>query len=264
MGMNQSQEDSNSDHISNNTLDDKDKIDFIEILKLISNFSKGSKLSIPFDIILEIFDWVDYWPSTIARNSIRNFGCDNQSEVYLSLDILPILRVEVNKSILLPFVPYKVHVSLSSKDQGWSSYPREYGKRSSHTWGDLTFNEKGSGQILNGKKYFVYRNIHAGRNWENFHIVFDEKSQLVKDLNSIYIEKYSDKDLYSFTLMIQLWIYSLYPQWRNMVDWATIQIFWKVNNDLISSNFAFDNLIRKIDGDFQDTLSQITELKEEL
>jgi len=112
-------------------------------------------------------------------------------------------------------MPTTITISIDSKDQGWSSYPEEHGQRTSHTWGELSLNNNVS------TRYFLYRNIHAGRNFEKQVIVFNASSPLINEINELM----STDDCISINLHSR----SQYPGWVNYIKEAHFEIQFDIN-----------------------------------
>jgi hypothetical protein len=128
-------------------------IDLADVLILLANFN-SSRVPIPVHFVAEILNYAGILPQLAASRSNRFTSPNNCNMSYLRLNLPRSAYIQ----------PTCIYIYVNSKDQGWSSYPEERGKRSSHTWGEL--------QLLNNpaQRFEVFRNIHAGKDFE-YHAV---------------------------------------------------------------------------------------------
>ena len=116
------------------------------------------------------------------------------------------------------FMPIKVRVVVTSRDQGWSSYPGEHGTRSSHTWGVLRLlPPTGDAELASVE---AYRNIHAGAAWEEHTRELDLSSDLLRELRACVIARREA------THKLQLRLSARYPGWVNRTNAARIEVVW--------------------------------------
>ena len=105
-----------------------------------------------------------------------------------------------------------VNFEVESKDQGWSSYPEDHGKRNSNTWLEASLSE------LSTTRYHLFTNIHAGQAFEYQEKQCDRQSDLVKDLVGLMDRREG------FPLTIRMHARSCYPGWTISIRRAVIEI----------------------------------------
>lgn len=126
---------------------------------------------IPFDILYDIFFQYGDCTSVVKVSDDRHLSVRDGDRIYLA--------PQFNRSnIMRLFCPMQISTKNVSKDQGWSSYPNEHGKRTSNTWGCLSISTVPDFAVE------VYRNIHAGRQWEDIHTSFSQDSEVVNKLDT--------------------------------------------------------------------------------
>ena len=123
--------------------------DLADVLILLANLH-SSDIKIPLHIMVEILNYADVLPPIQASKNVEFISRDRSNVAYLS--------VALPRSIYIQ--PDKILVSVSSKDQGWSSYPNERGQRTSHTWGELMVSTHPT------DRFQLFRNLHAGSQYE--------------------------------------------------------------------------------------------------
>jgi hypothetical protein len=128
-------------------------ISLADVLILMANVHY-SRMSIPLVLMADILNYSGIL-SPIKRTRKEAFRSQNNcNTIYLSVPLPRSLYIE----------PMHVRIIVVSKDQGWSSYPQERGKRSSHTWGELMVSTDLS------TRYPLFRNIHAGAVFERHEV----------------------------------------------------------------------------------------------
>lgn len=85
-------------------------------------------------------------------------------------------------------------------------------------------------------RFHVYRNIHAGKEFEIQSKMFDKESELlillISNLNTPIGDGMFDySQPYPTTPSIQFYIRSQYPGWANKVENAKIVIDWEYNDN---------------------------------
>jgi hypothetical protein len=192
---------------------------YILLCRYSKRNSKGDILFLPPEIILQMLDFAGYIPQTTITNQQNIAGSNNQNQLYLS-QCMKKMRY---------FSPCRIEIIVESKDQGWSSYPNTQGIRNSHTWGEITLSNS-------NERYEVYRNIHAGKEYEIQAKIYDKTSDLLISLKSNLDTPIGDGMLdysqpYPTAPSVQLYIRSLYPGWANKVKNAKIKIDWEFKDN---------------------------------
>lgn len=165
------------------------------------------------DLIPDILDLAEYWVVTSAARASRRaeFTQSNAGRAYViaSLpDYLPASSVR------------KIEFSTVSRDQGWSSFPTQYGTyENSHTWFEVVVYEPDAYQLANvvTPKIKITTNVHAGKEWKKHDVVWmhDSEDEQVRDLLANL--KGGQK------IAITAW--AMYPGWKNHVSSASIDIY---------------------------------------
>ena len=151
MGENSSSEDTSNDAVKQEIqrFQENKNYDLADVLVLLANINNSS-IKIPLFLMVDIFNYAGIMPTVKKINETVVHSGNNCDSVYINL-ILP-------KSKYIQ--PIAIHAVVESKDQGWSSYPNEEGKRTSHTWGELTTSTQ------RNKRIPLFRNRHAGKEFE--------------------------------------------------------------------------------------------------
>ena len=196
-----------------------------DVAMLILQLSRDSSNIITLEtaLIIDIFRFANIAPKRqrmYTSSSLRYKTTYNENALYCSYNICSKTNI---------FMPTTITITIDSKDQGWSSYPDEHGQRTSHTWGELSLNNMDT-------RHFLYRNIHAGRNFEKQVIVFDANSPLI---NEIY-ELMNTDDCISINLHSR----SQYPGWVNYIKEAHFEIQFDINTTEVL-NLLGKYLLRK-------------------
>jgi len=123
--------------------------DLADVLILLANFN-SSNIPIPLLLVVEIMNYAGILSPLLVEREDSFISGNNCDAMYLALK-LP--RNHYVKPISLQLV-------VSSKDQGWSSYPSQHGTRSSNTWGELCLSSDPTQRVT------AFRNIHAGKKFE--------------------------------------------------------------------------------------------------
>jgi hypothetical protein len=104
----------------------------------------------------------------------RSTEGQNQDDVYVSLELF----CGLDQKRL--FVPRSITFYATTRDQGWSSYREEQGtRRGSHTWVEGCVSTTATSEM---KRVELHRNIHAGREWEEWEVVMDSHTPLLVEL----------------------------------------------------------------------------------
>lgn len=125
------------------------KANLADVLILLANFN-SSNVPIPLLLVVEILNYAGILAPVRVHRGDRFTSTNDCNSMYVTL------KLPSNRYVR----PTAIHLNVSSKDQGWSSYPSERGMRSSHTWGELCLSNKPA------QRFSVFRNIHAGRSFE--------------------------------------------------------------------------------------------------
>lgn len=158
-----------------------------------------SMFPLPPELVTHIFDLAEYWAySQKTRSDVCRFR-DDANEQYLQSG--PIRGGEFSRPLR------RLIVTTNSKDQGWSSYPNDYGTRqNSWTWFDLTLDDGKTGAEI--VRVEVVRNIHAGSG-------FEEYLAVIEDENILKQAKEGDR--------LSIWVRTMYLGWCNEVQSVKIE-----------------------------------------
>jgi len=222
--------------------------------------AKGLKHRLPSPILIEILELAGYLAVTqTKRVQMRNRGISylNVVDTRLSFPIGSIFR------------PTRVEFVVESRDQGWSSYPDQQGTRTSHSFGVAAIDIASNGRarvaaacqggvlpISLDDRFHVYRNIHAGNDYETQSKVFDASSPLVQNMQALVAAPLhnadaaaaaaaSSSDSSSSSTMtssgeeaasqivrlkgeVCLIAQSQYPGWENWIRSSSITIKWRL------------------------------------
>ncbi len=140
----------------------------LQYVCLFYNFLRQSQ--IPTEIWFEIlFKYAELVPKAIVKDERRVSVRDGDTRYFApQFDRSSWQRL---------FRVHRIDFSVVSKDQGWSSYPQDQGTRTSNTWGTVAISTRPA------ESAEVYRNIHAGKGWEQQSATFDTSDQLVVKMN---------------------------------------------------------------------------------
>jgi hypothetical protein len=200
-----------------------------DVVMLVRNIQNSPNCVFPVVLMLEIMSMSDFSPEVCQRvvKDSTHRGHGNQNEVYLSIPIVPPRYAKRLSGLCF---------KITSKDQGWSSYPSEQGTRTSNTWGEasLSTGNNTDTDITSDARFHVYRNIHAGREFETQTITFDVDSDLCKAIiqlmkanhNNCNNNTNSDNDG-NTPPSLQLWLRSMYPGWQQTVSYAEVRMMWR-------------------------------------
>lgn len=178
--------------------------DPVDYLGLLINLHR-SKFTLPMDLILDIFQFANIVPRIRSERSALSSYSDNCDAVYMSSKTILILR---------HFVPTSIYFEVESRDQGWSSYPEDQGKRNSCTWIEASLSETVATSI---PRCLLFTNIHAGQDFEFQQVRCDAQSGLVRDMIAL-------ADNGEFPLTIRMHARSRYPGWRIRIRRAAVEI----------------------------------------
>lgn len=180
---------------------------------------QASRNRIPGTTIRQILECAGYWLRTSAqRKETMTFNQHNCKEPYIrSVPIVGRKRAPVRKIIY----------TITSKDQGWSSYPADHGTiRGSYSWLE-TRRFSGSDQQAETTGPKVCHNIHAGKTFENKVCVWNADGALATD------EDFSTQGAEWVALLkpgdsVLLMAIAHFPGWLNIVQDARIEVFSSV------------------------------------
>ena len=155
MGLNQSSEGAGDSRLEDSEAEaevnsqETAETQLADVLILLANFN-SSKVPIPLQLVVEILNYAGTLSPLTARREVRFTSGSDCDTTYLEM-VLPSAKY---------VQPTGIQLTVSSKDQGWSSYPNQRGTRSSHTWGEISLSSAPDDRIT------VFRNIHAGQHFE--------------------------------------------------------------------------------------------------
>ena len=81
--------------------------------------------------------------------------------------------------------------------------------------------------------YELYRNIHAGKDYERqlININYESNSDLFTNLIATIRSSMLAEDPSRHAVSLQLFIRSLYPGWSHKIRWAQISIHWNIDRN---------------------------------
>lgn len=159
-------------------------------------------------IIAMVLEYADYSPILEISRSERHFGRSDEDECY----------IEGPMCSLPYFRPHSITFHVTSKDQGWSSYPEYVNTRqASWTWFEASFSCEES------VRYELFRNIHASKQWNTEVITYPNDSKLLTRMNELLA-------IPNNSFRLQLRCRSQYPGWRNNVQDARIVLHFSLVN----------------------------------
>jgi len=169
---------------------------------------------VPHGPIERIMEYMDPLEEQVAASDRLHEGRINDNTIYL----IGYLSIQ-NRPILGAFRVARLVITVTSRDQGWSSYPVDQGtRRNSHTFVEMEL--RGSPQRpTTYPRTRVVTNIHAGRNWEATERVFEEDSDEVQ-----WLQGELDRN---GSLNVDLFARSQYPGWRCKIQSASVRVFWR-------------------------------------
>jgi hypothetical protein len=161
------------------------------------------------DLVPTILDLAEYWTKTShERKDPQSYVEDSCGRPYLSIAV---------SNVVGPRMVRKVEISITSHDQGWSSYPQSHGTyEGSWTWFEAEIHPS-EGEIRSGVQRTLCRNVHAGRKdkthvveWR-YNAVGEDEGNLVRSLRP--------------GTVISVVPWARFPGWRNYVSCASIDIY---------------------------------------
>ena len=170
------------------------------------------------DIVPQILDEAGYWTQqTIVRNAERRISENGAGTIYLETQpIQTSMRYSVRRIVF----------EVRSKDQGWSSYPRQHGTYDgSWTWFGVTKSQhpknemrtRGVNRQQESTSILLFRNIHAGRQVQTHTIEWTDRHDDDEIRNFVRSLVHGD--------CIQLGVWARFPNWFNHVLGARISIY---------------------------------------
>lgn len=177
---------------------------------------------LPPELVPSIIDFAQYWlrseKSLRRHESIaqRHLGRDDRGErgfMYLLSE--PIAGDYMHQCSLHPV--RKIIFTLSSRDQGWSSFAQDHGTRNnSWTWFDAVVQDNTPDYATAPSSRRITTNIHAGQDWERQVITWSADSE-------------NDERDWLMSLRrgqrVGIEVWARYPGWTNRVRSAKIEIF---------------------------------------
>ena len=119
----------------------------------------------------------------------------------------------------------RVIFTFSSRDQGWSSYPKYHGTYDqSYTWIEAGAWRRHDHATVADGRWELHRNRHAGGEPEDYRIEFGRDHELFATL---WGGAGGDR--------IAMWARAMYPGWQNYVHEANIELCFHGPDDLHSS-----------------------------
>eukprot|EP00598_Pedospumella_elongata_P013563 CAMPEP_0184991004 /NCGR_PEP_ID=MMETSP1098-20130426/34847_1 /TAXON_ID=89044 /ORGANISM="Spumella elongata, Strain CCAP 955/1" /LENGTH=228 /DNA_ID=CAMNT_0027516325 /DNA_START=17 /DNA_END=703 /DNA_ORIENTATION=+ len=187
--------------------------DLADVLILLANFN-SSKIPIPLPLVVEIMNYAGILSPLLVENEDSSTSGNNCDLVHLSL------RLPRDRYVK----PISIQLIVSSKDQGWSSYPSQHGTRSSHTWGELCLSSDSTQRVT------AFRNIHAGRKFEpqviDIPLSKDAPEQFKPLVDSI-LSLHEEAAPTSLNLILR----SMYPGWTISVEYASLSVKYELAGD---------------------------------
>ena len=157
-----------------------------------------SMFPLPPELVTEILDLAQYWVYSCSISS-KSLRFENVNARYLQST--PIQGGEFLHALR------RLVITTESKDQGWSSYPKDRGTRNnSWTWFELTLDDGEMGDEI--VRVEVVRNIHAG-------LTFEKYQAIIEDERILKQAKKGDT--------LSVWARAMYPGWSNYVKSVGIE-----------------------------------------
>ena len=184
-------------------------------------------------VLFDIFEYAALLDCHISkRRAVEVLGqSDNQNHAYMRLCVTPRKYFEV----------YSVLFHVSSRDQGWSSFPEQRGTCDGYSWIEAAFNIDENAEssvseselantynpILFSHKSTIQRNIHAGQSYEDGYFTFDEDSIFVKKINSLFKKSFFKTHENKININFSLLMRSEFPGWRCNVRSGSICVVFR-------------------------------------
>ncbi len=248
----------------------EDRKSLADTMVVLLSFYRREKLTDP-DLLYVIAEFVGLSQKIVASRSDGKRGASTDNENRMDL-LSSLFKERLNKEETLASLCLAARFDLESvryearaKDQGWSSYREDYGKRTSHTWGEAQVSIKRLAdlfQLLPSKKsdesahealprYRVYRNIHAGDKFELHDYTFSRNTAFVRSLGGAIDQVRRQRALDVASLLhqrtegvnqerapetileisCQFWCRSEYPAWRHYVLSSSITTEWRMRKE---------------------------------
>ena len=181
----------------------------------VLSINTPNKPALPPELILEILSHPSRWLLT-AYVQLPAMVCISSEEAERDVVCTPPISAR-----RLPLVQRLV-LTFRSKDQGWSSYPADYGSyRNSWTWFEAGLRKHVGGEesvVSTDRERPRQRlqcNRHAGTEAEDYRFVFERDHPLLKCM------RVGDE--------VVLWAMAKFGGWRNFVQEAAIQV-WSLDD----------------------------------
>ena len=197
---------------------------------------------LPPELIPEILDYAEYWLRSVSETDLGvevgdsvTFRDWTAGDVYLSSRPIGVCDA-MNELRWVGLHPVrKVVFTVTSRDQGWSSYPDDHGtERNSFSWFEVTVRAGIGESWVTGEELedgdsrgeeverspgkAAITNVHAGREWRTKAVTWsvygdnDDERKWVNDL--------------SRGQLIDLRIWAKYPGWQNRAKYGRIEVYF--------------------------------------
>lgn len=237
-----------------------------DTMVVLLNLLRSGKLEDP-DLLFIIAEFVGL-TGVMVHSRVDKRGGNQEHENRLDL-LSSLYKERMNEEdtlkslhVIANFNIQKVDYRATAKDQGWSSYRQDYGKRNSSTWGEAQVQIKrlaNPSKLRDGRveealpRYNIYRNIHAGKEFEDHEYSFEHNTAFVRCLGAAIeqVRQQRAADVASLLhshstdecvneartsetileISCQLWCRSQYPAWRHYVLRSQISTHWKMRKE---------------------------------
>ncbi len=160
------------------------------------------------DLIPPVLDLAEYWTKTSHhRRDPQSCVEDTAGRPFLSTAV---------SNAFGPRMVTKVEISITSRDQGWSSFSQSHGTyEGSWTWFEAEVRPSNGGQDCIRRE--LCRNVHAGRQYKSHVIEWrydaedEEERNLVRSLGG------------ESSISVVPW--ARFPGWKNNVSCASIDVY---------------------------------------
>ena len=187
--------------LSNKNIERYDSGDIAMLVLQCARNKNSTYIEIP--LLLEILRYADVLPKrrrSYQSSILLHKPTNNEDTIYCSYIICSKVKL---------FQPKAITITIFSKDQGWSDFPNEHGQRTSHTWCELSIHNI-------PRRFFICRNIHAGKSIEKQMITYDINSPVLQSV----LDNFASKDY----IVMNIHSRSQYPGWLNIITSASINI----------------------------------------
>ncbi|RYH23933.1 hypothetical protein EON65_17285 [archaeon] len=184
----------------------------MDVIILCANCARTGNPVLPFNILYTVLkNYLGPYKLALSSHRESQYG-NNANKVHMSFKVKKIPY----------FIPIAIELEVVSKDQGWSSYPDQHGRRSSSTWGELALS------ATHNERYHIYTNIHAGKALETHVKIFRQDQAVLKQLQQLWRSALEGEEVVN----IQLIARSMHPGWVNTIADATITVVYSLTDDI--------------------------------